>query len=303
MFTEPAVRSLNETYEPTVVTTRELQRQGWSAPEIRAQLAAHRWQRVGNIVIRHNGELTRDELIRAVVLHHGKRSIATSFTALELRGLQGWHRDDIHVLVPKGASVRRLQGRPIRIHYVTDWESQPQHRQARLHAVAPSLVRAAGAFDSPRPACGIFAAAVQQRLTDVAALRRALDAAPRAKHRAALRAAVDDIAQGAQALSEIDFVRLCRRYRLPPPTLQAIRRDGSGRRRYLDAEWMRADGQRVIAEVDGAIHLRVDRWVADQRRQNSLALTGSLILRFPSIVVRTDPEYVAQQLRTALNLG
>ena len=65
---------------------------------------------------------------------------------------------------------------------------------------------------------------------------------------------------GSEALSEIDFARLCRRHCLPAPTRQAIRIEPSGRRRYLDAEWRLRDGRRVAVEVDGAVHLAQRKW-------------------------------------------
>jgi hypothetical protein len=172
-----------------------------------------------------------------------------------------------------------------------------------VHLLPSALVVAAGTFESARPACGILAAAVQQRLSTAAALARALLAAPRVRHRAALIGAVGDIEQGSQALSEIDFYALCRRYRLPLPDRQTVRRERSGRRRYLDATWRRPDGRLVVAEVDGALHLAVRRWWDDQLRQNELSLADALILRFPSVIVRTEPDRVAGQLRRALALG
>src|SRR5699024_2097586 len=105
------------------------------------------------------------------------------------------------------------------------------------------------------PACGLLAAAVQQRRCEPSALRAALGRATRTRHRRILLAAVADIEGGSEALSEIDFVRLCRRHGLPRPIQQRVRREPSGRRRYLDASWRRADGRLVVAEVDGAMHL------------------------------------------------
>jgi very-short-patch-repair endonuclease len=81
---------------------------------------------------------------------------------------------------------------------------------------------------------------------------------------------------------------------------QRLRREPGGRRRYLDASWRRYDGRLVVAEVDGALHLTARRWWDDQLRQNELALSDALILRFPSVVVRTEPQVVADQLRRAL---
>jgi hypothetical protein len=136
----------------------------------------------------------------------------------------------------------------------------------------------------------------------VPALHAALDRWPKLRHHRALRLALHDIGQGAQALSEIDFVRLCRRYRLPPPEHQAVRVEPGGRRRYLDAEWLRRDGSPLAVEVDGAIHLRVRKWISDQLRQNEVVIGGTPVLRFPSMVVRCAPELVADQLRRGLGL-
>jgi hypothetical protein len=164
------------------------------------------------------------------------------------------------------------------------------------------VVIAASSFDARRPACGILAATVQQRLIQPSALVRAVEAASRTRYRADLLAAAHDIGQGAQALSEIDFARLCRRHGLPEPTRQAVRRDARGCRRYLDAEWRRADGCRIVVEVDGALHLIARRWWDDQLRQNELVIGGDLVLRFPSVVVRCDQMLVVDQLRRSLLL-
>ena len=107
-------------------------------------------------------------------------------------------------------------------------------------------------------------------------------------------------AAGAQALSEIDFARLCRRHGLPEPRRQSVRVDAAGRRRYLDAEWVRADGRRVVAEVDGAVHLVPRRYWDDMERANELVLDGRLVLRFAAFAVRAYPRTVATQLRRAL---
>jgi very-short-patch-repair endonuclease len=73
-------------------------------------------------------------------------------------------------------------------------------------------------------------------------------------------------------------------------------------RRYLDAEWELPDGRVVAVEVDGALHLDPRRWADDQLRQNELVLGGIVVLRYPSVVVRLEPELVAAQLRRALDL-
>ena len=146
----------------------------------------------------------------------------------------------------------------------------------------------------------MLAAAVQQGLTTAHLLRDALEGASRTRHRRVLLAAVDDIEQGSRALSEIDLVRLCRRHGLPEPVRQAVRVEPSGRRRYLDAEWVLADGRRFAAEVDGALHLVPTRWWDDSLRQNEIVIAGTPVLRFPSVVVRCEELLVADQLRRTL---
>lgn len=145
-----------------------------------------------------------------------------------------------------------------------------------------------------------MAAAVQQNRVRAEDLEVAITGFPRLRHRALLRLAIADIGGGSQALSEIDFVRLCRRHGLPDPTRQAVRREPSGRRRYLDASWRRRDGRLIVAEVDGALHLAPKRWWDDQLRQNELALADALVLRFPTVIIRTDDALVADQVRRAL---
>ncbi|HEU5271608.1 MAG TPA: hypothetical protein VFU36_16895 [Jatrophihabitans sp.] len=270
---------------------------------MRAQLAARRWQLCGNAVVLHNGVLSRRQGWDAALINTGPRAILTGFTAAEYLGLTGWQRDWIDVLAPAGAALPIVgELLRIRLHRSRLHRVSPAMAAFRCHALPGSLVVAARSFISSRPACGMFAAAVQQRLTTPSALLAAVETAQCTRHRRALRAALQDIAGGSQALSEIDFVRLCRRYQLPIPVRQAVRTDRDGKRRFLDASWRRADGRLVVVEVDGALHLTVSSWWADQERQNWLAIGDALVLRFPSWAVRHDEYTVVQQLRVALQL-
>ncbi|MFL6160719.1 MAG: hypothetical protein ACJ74U_00690 [Jatrophihabitantaceae bacterium] len=284
----------------SVSTTARLIRAGATRSRVQANLDARRWQRLGRAIVLHAGPLTTAERWHAALINVGPRSVLTGFTAAEFAGLAGWTRPEIHVLAPYGAKVRHLPGLAIVLHRCRAWPV-PAWSNYRCEELGSALVRAAGCLDR-RPACGLLAAAVQQRLITPARLRAALARSSRARHRPALLAAVADIEGGADALSEIDFIRLCHRYRLPRPEQQKVRQDSTGRRRYLDATWRRADGRLVVVEVDGALHLSVRRWWDDQLRQNELSLADALVLRFPSVIVRTAPDLVAAQLRRALQL-
>ena len=295
MVTQAAARSVLSSRR-TVWTRGELIAAGVSRDRIRAHCAARRWQACGRAIVLHNGVLTRRQRWRVAQLNCGRQAQLTAFTAAEAHGLRGWERDSVHVLVPKSVPAPRFLGIEIRLHRRRRWLELP----GLIQPLPAALLIAAGTFESARPACGLLAAGVQQRLVTSTALSAALEQEPKVRHRRALLAAVADIGQGAQALSEIDFHALCRRYRLPVPDRQTVRREPSGRKRYLDASWRRSDGRLVVAEVDGALHLAVRRWWDDQLRQNELSLADALVLRFPSVLVRTEPRQVADQLRRAL---
>lgn len=116
-----------------------------------------------------------------------------------------------------------------------------------------------------------------------------------------MRLTLADIAGGAEALSEIDFGRLCRRHGLKIAARQQVRHDAQGRRRYLDGVATGPNGASVAFEVDGAIHLAVRDYWNDMARDNELMIAGQPLLRFPSLIVRTEPELVADQLHRALS--
>lgn len=284
-----------------VTTSAQLLADGVGRRQIAAELRNGRWQRAGLAVVLHNGPLSRAQRWRAARLHGGPQAILTTFTAAEAYGLTGWERDEVHLLAPAGTRVRARCPVPVVLHLHGARDIRQNQRRG-IEYLPDALVRAAGSFANPRPGCGLLAASVQQRTLSPDDLSEALVRAPRARHRAALLAAVADISGGSEALSEIDFVRLCRRHHLPRPVQQRMRTERSGRRRYLDASWRRKDGRLVVVEVDGALHLAPRRWWDDQLRQNELALADALVLRFPSVVVRTEERLVVAQLRRALQL-
>ncbi|MGI8678166.1 MAG: DUF559 domain-containing protein [Jatrophihabitans sp.] len=273
---------------------------GCTDSAIRADVSGRRWQRFDRAVVLHNDTPVGFDRHRIALLNAGPNAVFTAFTAAELFGLEGWEREVTHLLVPGGTHVPRLPGLPVRIHFTASWNRR-EHLQVRdLHRAAPSIALAAATFKSARAACGILAAGVQQRIVTADALRDAVVVRTRLRHRHLLLLAIDDIAQGSAALSEIDFVRLCRRHGLPSPTRQAVRIGSAGRRRYLDVEWVLPDGRRVAAEIDGALHLSQRQWWSDQLRQNELVIAGDLLLRYPSVVIRTEEPTIVDQLRRIL---
>lgn len=300
MHTQSAQRATAEilTRFDGVATRGQLRQLGIGSNAIATQLNARRWHKIGRAIVLHSGPPTRRQQLSAALAAHGPRAVLTSFTALDGYGVRGWERPEIHLAAPIG--TRSFQDRQLPRIVLYRSNQLAVHPRYLAETCAAATVRAASSFASARPACGLLAAVVQQSATTVEDLNRAVKDARRTRHRQNLLLALADIEQGAQALSEIDFVRLCKQNGLPAPRLQQVRTDNSGRRRYLDAVWDLPDGRTLVVEVDGALHLAQPRWWADQLRQNDIALSGALILRFPSAIVRHEPHLVLSQLRRAV---
>ena len=274
----------------------------WMSPkELRWRVTSGRWQRpCRGIVVAHSGPLTPRQRLGVAVLWAGPGAVLAGLTAAALDGLEGFPVTRTHLLVPARRSVRKEPpGLPLALHYSTALTPDDVHpvRAPRRTRVARSLVDAAAWAGHDRRAQAVLAAGVQQRLARPADLLAVVAANRRLARRVMIKATLDDIAGGAQALSELDLTRLVRRHRLPEPDRQAPRRDAAGRRRWLDAVW---EAARVIVEVDGIHHVDAAEYWADMDRDIDFTLGGYRILRFPSFVVRYHGDYVAGKLRDAL---
>ncbi|HEX5596405.1 MAG TPA: hypothetical protein VFX61_10360 [Micromonosporaceae bacterium] len=272
---------------------------------LRGKLAGGQWRRVcRGVVVTHNGPLTAGQTLWVAVLAAGEDAVLAGLHAAREGGLRFRLSGGIHVLVPGTRGYADLRRRlPIDMPGVvvhrsgTLPESHLQVGRPMRTTMARSLVDAAGWARTDDEARTIVAAAFQQRLVTAPEIESVLDDLPRARRRALVRETAQDAAGGAQALSEIDFVKLCRRFGLPAPDLQERRKDATGRNRYIDAYWRE---WRLQVEVDGAHHMDVRHWAADMRRQNEVWIAGDRILRFPVWVVRHRPVEVAAQVRAAL---
>ena len=282
-----------------VATRAQLIGRGLSAHAVRAQTEAQRWQPWGHhVVILHNGALSRRQLMWAALLDAGTDAALASHTALELAGFRSFAAEaaSVHLIVQRGAKVHRHP--EIVVH--ESRRLHPEYHVAtsglRRTATPRSVLDAAAWQPWPRFACAVVAAAVQQRLCSAADLESALQLVGRIRHKAHLRAALADVAGGSEAISELDLLRLCRRFGLREPDRQVRRRDRFGRLRYLDCEWRLPDGGRLVLEVDGAHHLDVEHWEADMRRERGLVVSGARVLRATSIEVRLEPGQLAADL-------
>jgi len=278
--------------------------------QLRWQIASGRWQKPARgVVIAQSGPLTDRQLLRATLLRAGPQACLAGLTAARLDGLKGF--DDkrplrempIYLLVPVGYKRRTPPlGLNVVTHYsrtLADLDVHPT-RQPRRTRVARSLIDAAAWMPTDRGAAAILSAGVQQGLARVADLTVVVDRMEVLRRRQLITQTLGDVAGGAQAISELDFLRLVvRPFGLPEPSRQSARRDRQGRRRWIDAAW---EDDKVAVEIDGAHHTEdpLQRW-DDMERDIDLVLDGYRTLRFPAWLVRKDPGYVARRTREALN--
>ncbi len=289
--------------QENVLRREQLREAGVHRGMVASQVRARRWSTVGSmVVVLQTGPLTPTQRQWAAVLAAGRHAALAGRTALANSRLTGWEADAVHVLTPRGRTPPRITEFPVVYHETRrgeghGFELAGQPPRTRLDR---SAIDAAAWSRNARTACGLLAACVQQRLTTAARLQQALAEAGNVRFRKTMRLALADIAGGAEALSEIDFARFCRSHQLGRVAHQRIRRDGSGRKRYLDVLIEAPDGAQLLCEVDGAIHLLVEKYWADMHRGNELFIAGSSGLRFPSVALYLDENVVADQIRRAL---
>jgi hypothetical protein len=262
-------------FQAGVIRCDQAEQLGLTRAFTRNQLKASRWTKWGDhILLTQNSGPTRRQLMLMAVLDVGHPAALASHTSLELAGFSSFAREaeDIHLIIPHGARCYSFPG--VRIHESRRVQPEFHVELAGLPCtdVARSAIDAAAWQPWSRFACAIVAAVVQQRLCTADELERAMRRVGRVRHKAHLREAIRDIQGGSQALSEIDLVRICRRFSIQEPDRQVKRLDSRGRMRYLDAEWKLKDGRRVVLEIDGAHHLDVRSWQSDMRRSGASLL-------------------------------
>jgi hypothetical protein len=295
----PDLRDLG-TRQCWVFSRDQLRGRGWGSNRVQHEIDMRRWSELApNVVLAHNGRPDYVQRLWCGHLHAGTNSAITHMTACHHAGLRWTARDErVHVITPKGDLVQPLEGyffHQTRRPYWRWVESAPPGppRIGLPHAAMLTAER----DHSVRRAVGLLAATVQQGLTDVERLQLALTQIRKVRHGRVFGYALGDIAGGAQSFAEIDIGRLCRDMGLQPPMRQTKRRDKEGRWRFLDLEWILPDGRRIVLEIDGSFHMRVEHWSSDVRRERAVVISGATVLRCTSIEIRLTPYDVLSDLR------
>lgn len=284
-----------------LATRKQLRAWGVSEAHERAQIAARRWHALNSsVVCTHNGPLTADQAEWAVVLSAQGLVALAGLTAMAKLGVRGLPSPAVHLLVPRGARVLAVPGVVADVHESRRFVSTDVlPRLPPVTSLQRSTIDAAVWSPDIKTATRVICAPIQQRRASATGLREALVAAGHVKFRTVLLPFIADLEGGAEALSEVAFLRWCRKHGLATPTCQ-VRLDRQGMRRYLDAVFITRSGRRLLVEVDGGIHLTLTTRWADSAKDNDASINGDLALRFPSIAIYADDPVALDQLRRGL---
>jgi hypothetical protein len=184
-----------------------------SPGEVRAQVAARRWQRVGRgVVVTSNGELHPHQRRWVALATAPPGSALSGPTAAELDGLALDHDGAVHLTIPCGA--RRPLSCTAEVHWSRYLDPDDVHpsREPRRTRLARSVVDWASwqAETDERRVRTIVLRSVQRRMASPAQLRFHLARRGHCRHHAVIAESIDD-AEGGFGL------RARARFRRRPP--------------------------------------------------------------------------------------
>ncbi|MCF6376615.1 hypothetical protein L2K70_03285 [Nocardioides KLBMP 9356] len=279
-----------------VISLGQLRSCGVTRSQVRAQLAARRWQRVHTQVVAvTTGPLSGLAMMWAAVLEGGPSAHLDGASALIAEGMTGFSWDVTRVSVPMHSRARSAPGlQVVRTRRYDPRTVQPSGIPRTRPDVA--AVRAALWAVSDKQAALLLTMPVQQRLTTAERIGVSLLSVRRDRRRTLLHATVLDLLDGVRSVSEAEFAAECRRRGLPRPSRQVVRRGRDGTY-YLDVCW---EQWGVVVEIDGIHHGWATNVVADALRHNAVTLDSSVVLRLPLLGLRVAADDFFAQIEEAL---
>lgn len=283
--------------QASAISRRQLYAAGFSRAEVRANVKARRWQRVGrHVVVVHTGPLSLPTTLWAAQMSGGPRARLDGASSLVAAGLSGFTIDRHRVSVPRGARVFRdplVDVRQTRRWRADDLRDGPGPPRTRTEVAA---VRGALWAASDRQAALLLTMSVQQGLVPAERIARALLQVRRDRRLRLVTDVVTDLLGGVRSLAELDLAHECRARGLPEPTRQVVRQGTDGRY-YLDVIW---EEWGVVVEVDGIQHALAEEVVPDALRHNAVTLQHHTVLRLPVLGLRVAADEFFAQIEQAL---
>jgi hypothetical protein len=253
------------------------------------------------VYLAHNGATTAAQREFAALLYAGHGGVLTGQGALRRRGLRvpQQRSELVDVLVPVAA--RRQSTGFVRTHRTSRMPERPWITDGVRWAPAVRAIADAARIDlNPREVRALVAEAVQREKCTVAQLAEELRYGP-SRGSAALRAVLEEVADGVASGAEGDLRKLVKSGRLPEPLYNPDLYMGSEFLARPDL-WWKDEG--VAGELDSKEwHLSPDLWQRTMERHARMTARGILVLHFPPSRVRSDGQQVLAELRAALEQG
>ena len=279
-----------------IATVEAIVAAGVSRSTLRRRIRSGRWQEPApGIVCGTTGLLTPHQRLIVASEYGGTSALLSHATAGSAWGLVPAPARQ-HVTVVHGHHVSSTPQilvhqtiRDCKPHFLDELPFTPPART--VIDICAGLTR----LDDVRALMG---RAAQKRLATPEQLAAELSSAPR---RGSLlpSLALQDVAAGAHAASEAQFMTIVRRAGLPLPELNAPveTRDGT---KYVDALWRHLSKG---VELDGhRFHLDAASWAADLVRQNAIQATGIVLMRVAASRVWRDERGLLRELGAFLAL-
>jgi hypothetical protein len=258
------------------------------------------WQQLlPGVYLTVTGTPTRRQLELAALRYAGPGSAITGLAALRRLGVRVPDHRVITVLVRRGRT-RVDQG------FVRVWPTTRMPGYVLVDGPVKFTMAARGIADAARelPSFREFRAlvahSVQGRFCKLDVLARELADTPR-KQSGWLRRALAEVADGVRSVAEGDLRDLIIRAGLPRPMFNARLFVGNEFLGTPDAWWPNAG---VAAEVDSREwHLSPEDWERTLARHSRMGRYGIVVLHFTPGQIRTKPERVVTDIRSALLAG
>jgi very-short-patch-repair endonuclease len=275
-----------------VCSTAQARAGGLTDDAIRWRVTSGRWSRIGQgLYLAQTGAIDWLGRAHAAVLRGGDGCALSLRSAEYLHGVSDTPPPVITVAVPAGRVVTRLPGTRFRGHVRLEVTRRRGLPVTRPEQTVIDLTDVRGV--EWREAVAITARWVQKRRTTAASLTEALEGRARHGHRRILAVALGVVAEGAESLMEVSYVRRVEQpHGLPRAALQV--RHGRLRRDFEYEQW------RVVVEVDGRLGHEGEHLSKDRTRDRRAAGTGRITLRAGWVDVEGAPCELAVDVHGAL---
>lgn len=281
-----------------VVTRPQALAAGLTTARLRGLVEAQQWQRpFRGVFVAHNGPIDFVTKTWAAVSYAGRGAVASHETAAHLAGLIDTMPTVIDLTVPSSRRVE-INAHDVHIRYCADdLMRQDPVRKPPMTPPPHTVLDLIHDADTADRVVALVAAACQRRLASPGVLLAMAAGRNKLRWRALLLEICGDVRLGIESPLERRYLHdVERAHRLPAGTRQRVVRIGQAMYRQ-DVAY---EPFGVVVELDGLVYHRGGRVAADAARDNLLASSGLIILRYRWADVVNDPCGTARQVAVAL---